>query len=63
MLSLEQLCQELGFGVRDSAAALVAAACFRVLVASPLCEVLWQVILISDTALHLKHFVGLVHEL
>lgn len=26
-------------------------------------SVLWQVTLIADTALHLKHFVGLVHEL
>lgn len=34
-----------------------------VFVASPLSEVLWQVTLISDTALHLKHFVGLEHEL
>lgn len=34
-----------------------------VFVASPFSEVLWQVTLISDTALHLKHFVGLEHEL
>lgn len=66
VISFGQLCQELGVGVCDSVTSLRtgghSVSVYSCLLLS-LRSVLWQVTLVSDTAFHLKHFVGLVHKL